>query len=63
MRIRNGLGLDLTLLPGIGLDIFDLYYEGTPLAWISKNEVVNSHRFDGAGLGWLKSFAGGMMVT
>lgn len=63
IRIRNGLGLDLTLLPDNGLDIFELYFKGTPLSWISKNGVVHNQHFDGRETGWLKSFAGGMLVT
>jgi hypothetical protein len=63
LRIRNGLGLDFTLLPDHGLDIFDISYKGTSLSWISSNGVVNNHLFDERGTGWLKSFAGGMLVT
>jgi hypothetical protein len=63
LRVRNGRGLDFTILPDNGLDIFDIYYKGTPLSWISNNGVVNNQQFDASGTGWLKSFAGGMLVT
>jgi hypothetical protein len=63
LRVRNGLGLDFTILPENGLDIFDIYHRGTPLSWISSQGVVCNQHFDERGTGWLKSFAGGMLVT
>lgn len=63
IRVRNGRGLDFTVLPDRALDIFEAYYKGTPLAWISNNGLVNGSRYDDKELGWLKTFGGGLLVT
>jgi len=63
IRVRNGLGLDFTIVPDRGMDIFDAYYEGVPMAWVSRNGLVNSTNFDDREIGWLRSFNGGMLVT
>jgi len=63
MSIRNGNGLEISILEDKCLDIFDVSYSGIPLAWISKNGMVANQHFDGKGIGWLRSFGGGMLVT
>lgn len=63
IRVRNGLGLDFTITPDRGLDIYEVYFKGTPLAWISRNGLVNSRYYQPAGLAWLRSFPGGMLNT
>ncbi len=63
IRIRNGRGLDFTILPDRALDIFEAFYKGAPLAWISNNGLVNGTRFDDREAGWLKTFGGGLLVT
>jgi len=63
IRVRNGIGLDFTLLPDKGLDILDIQMGGVQLAWISRNGLVANSFFDGSGAGWLRSFGGGMLTT
>jgi hypothetical protein len=63
IRVRNGIGLDFTLLPDKGLDILDVQLGGVQLAWISRNGLVANSHFDGSGAGWLRSFGGGMLTT
>jgi hypothetical protein len=63
IRVRNGIGLDFTLLPDKGLDILDVQLGGVQLAWISRNGLVANSHFDGSGEGWLRSFGGGMLTT
>lgn len=63
IRVRNGLGLDLTILPDRGLDIWETYYDGIPIAWIPKNELVANTHYDDKGGGWLRSFNGGLLTT
>lgn len=63
IRVRNGRGLDFTLLPDRALDIFETYFKGAPLAWISTNGQVNGSRYDDQEAGWLKTFGGGLLVT
>ena len=56
IRVRNGAGLDFTVLADRGMDIFDIHYEGVQLAWISRNGLVSNTLFDGSGMAWLRSF-------
>ncbi len=63
IRVRNGLGLDITILPDRGLDIMEAYYDGMPLAWIPKNDLVANTHYDDKGAGWLRSFNGGLLTT
>lgn len=63
IRVRNGRGLDFTLVPDRALDIFDASYKGVPLAWISSNGMVSNSHYDSREAGWLRSFGGGLLVT
>ena len=63
IRVRNGGGLDFSVIPDRGMDILDVNYQGIPLAWISKNGLVRPGFFDDKDAGWLRSFGGGMLVT
>ena len=63
IRVRNGLGLDITILPDRGLDIMEAGYDGMPLAWIPKNDLVSNVHYDDKGAGWLRSFNGGLLTT
>lgn len=63
IRVRNGNGLDFSVVPDRGLDIFDIHFEGIQLAWISRNGMVANSFFDDSGAGWLRSFGGGMLTT
>lgn len=63
IRVWNGQGLDLTLVPDRSLDIFDAFYKGVPLAWISSNGMVHNSHYDSQEAGWLRSFGGGLLVT
>ncbi len=63
IRVRNGNGLDFSVVPDRGLDIFDIHFDGVQLAWISRNGLVANSFFDDSGAGWLRSFGGGMLTT
>ncbi len=63
IRVRNGRGLDFTILPDKGMDIFDINFQGVQLAWISRNGIVANSLFDDREMGWLRSFGGGMLTT
>jgi len=63
IRIRNGNGLDLTVLPDRGLDIFDIQMDGVQLAWISRNGLVANSIISGGDYGWLRNFGGGLLTT
>ncbi len=63
IRVRNGIGLDFTVLPDKGLDILDVSLGGVQMAWLSRNGLVANSLFNDSGMGWLRSFGGGMLTT
>lgn len=63
LRFRTGSGLDFDVLPGRGLDLAHASFQGVPLAWISATGIPHSRHFEPAGLGWLRSFFGGLVTT
>ena len=59
----NGAGLNITVLPGRGMDIANATYKGIPLAWISKCGLGSVSYYEESGLGWLRNFSGGLLTT
>ena len=60
---RTGTGFNFTVLPGRGMDISYAEYNGQPLCWRSATGDMESSYFESAGLGWLRGFYGGLLVT
>ncbi len=63
INVWNGSGLEFTVVPDRGMDISQCRYRGVPLAWCSPVGEAHPHAYDPAGLGWLKTFYGGLVVT
>ncbi len=61
--VRTGGGLDFTVLAGRGMDIGRATYRSYPLAWLSPTGVPAAAYFEPEGLGWLRSFHGGLLAT
>ena len=59
----NGSGLNITVLPGRGMDIANATYKGIPLAWISKCGITSVSHYEKSGIGWLRNFFGGLLTT
>lgn len=57
--VYNSSGLNFTLLPDRGLDIWTAHYKGLPLTWISQG---SPHAPD-FGASWLRQFNGGLLTT
>ena len=55
----NSSGLNFTLLPDRGMDIWMAHYKGVPLTWISQG---SPHPPDN-GQTWLQQFNGGLLTT
>jgi galactose mutarotase-like enzyme len=55
----NSSGLTFNLLPDRGLDIWQAFYNGRPLTWVSQG---SPHKPD-MGQEWLRQFNGGLLVT
>jgi hypothetical protein len=63
LRVRTAAGLEFSVLPEKGLDIFEAAYLGRSLAWHSPAGVVHPAYYDSRNVQWLKTFAGGMVTT
>jgi hypothetical protein len=63
LRFRTGSGLDFNVLPGRGMDIAHASYQGLALAWMSAVGIPHSAHYQPPGLGWLRSFYGGLLAT
>jgi hypothetical protein len=63
IQVRTGAGLAYNVLPSRGMDIGLAEYCGAPLSWLSSNGEVHPAFYDGRGLGWLRTAAGGLLMT
>ena len=63
LRVQTAAGLQFTVLPEKGLDIFESFYHGKSLCWHSPAGVVHPSYYDARDLQWLKTFAGGLLTT
>ncbi len=62
-EVWNGGGLEFTVAVDRALDITACRFRGVPLAWISPAGEVHPAYYEPEGLGWLRSFAGGLLTT
>lgn len=60
---RCGNGFNFTVLPDRGMDISYAEYQGKALGWISSTRQVAPYYFEPEGMGWLRSFFGGLLTT
>lgn len=63
IQVRTGAGLEFNVSPHRGLDISLAQFLGTPLSWQSPNGDAHPAYFHGEGLEWLRTAAGGLMMT
>lgn len=61
-EVRSGSGLEFTVLLDRGMDVGPASYKGMPLAWISHTGFGHPAYFDPNGLGWLRTFGGGLLT-
>ena len=62
VRMYNGK-LDLTVILDRGMDIFKLFYRGTPISYVSKNGLVSPKLAETGGYSFLNSFDAGFLYT
>lgn len=60
--VRTGSGLRFQVSLDRGMDISIADYKGVSLAWRSPNGDVHPSYYDPRGLGWARSFPGGLMT-
>ncbi len=63
VEFRTGTGLCFTALAERALDITSAEYRGASLCWRSPSGDVHPSYFEPEGLGWLRTFPGGLLVT
>lgn len=61
--IWTGTGFCFTVILDRGMDISRASYCGKSLCWRSSIGEVHPHFFEPEGLGWLRSFLGGLLTT
>ena len=63
LQAYTGSGLTFDVVADRALDIAACRYKGVPLAWLSPVGVVHPAYSEPEGLGWLRSFGGGLLTT
>lgn len=63
IEVRTGAGLRYLVSPHRGLDIGLVEFCGVPLSWLSPNGDVHPAYFQPGGMDWLRTAAGGMLMT
>ena len=61
--IKTPSGIDMTILIDRAMDISNLFYKNTPLAWKSIVKEPSSIYFESKGMDWLRIFFGGLLTT
>lgn len=62
-EVWTGSGLAFHVLADRALDISSCSFNGKALAWLSPGDVAHPAFFEPQGLGWLRTFGGGLLVT
>lgn len=63
IEVRTGAGLRYVVSSSRGMDISLAEYAGTPISWQSGNGDVHPAYYDPNEAGWLRSAAGGLLMT
>lgn len=63
LEFRNGSGLSFDVIVDRAMDIGRCEYQGCSLTWLSQTGVVAPWYAEPMGLGWFRSWGGGMLVT
>jgi hypothetical protein len=63
IQVRTGSGLAYSISPERGLDISLAEFGSVPLSWQSSNGDVHPSYFDDRGFAWLRTAAGGLLMT
>lgn len=63
IQVRTGSGLAYTISPDRGLDISLAEFGGVPISWQAPNGDVHPAYYDDRGFNWLRTAAGGLLMT
>jgi galactose mutarotase-like enzyme len=61
--VNSGKGLEYTIIPDRGMDISLARYKGMNLVYLTSNGETHPSFFEPEDLGWLRTFAGGLLTT
>ena len=61
--VNSGSGLQYTILPDRGMDISLASFKGKNLVFLTCTGETHHSFFEPEGLGWLRTFAGGLLTT
>lgn len=61
--VRNGSGLEFTIVPDRGMDIAWCRFEGMPVSFISKVGVNSAGYYEETDKGFIRGFYGGLLTT
>ncbi len=63
IQVRTGAGLAYTVSPSRALDISLAEFGGAPISWLSSAGDVHPAYYDADSAGWLRTAAGGLLMT
>ncbi|MCX6044472.1 MAG: aldose 1-epimerase family protein, partial [Chloroflexi bacterium] len=63
IQVRTGAGLSYMVTPSRGMDISLAEFCGAPISWQAANGDVHPAYYDKDGLEWLRTAAGGLLMT
>jgi hypothetical protein len=63
LEFRTGTGYEFDVIVDRALDVGRCEYKGRAIAWLSPTGVVGPWYAEPMGLGWFRSWGGGMLVT
>lgn len=63
LEFRTGTGFEFDVVVDRAFDVGRCEYRGSALAWLSPTGVVGPWYAEPLGLGWFRSWGGGMLVT
>jgi hypothetical protein len=61
--VKNGTGMEFTVLSDRCLDFASLSFKGTNCSYVSKTGIVAPTYYDASGIGFLRSFQAGFLST
>jgi hypothetical protein len=61
--INTGTGLRYKVVIDRGMDIADAFFNQYGLTWLSRSGITSPQPFSDRGIGWLRTFGGGLLTT
>ena len=61
--INTGTGLRYKVVIDRAMDIADAFFNQHSLTWLSHMGITNPQPFSNKGMGWIRTFGGGLLTT